>query len=536
MVAKFPSPPDNSIESIRAAFQQMAKMIPDSGSITTTAKATTGGGAGSSSGSAGAQGPRGEIGPIGPTGPTGATGGTGPAGGTGATGVSGSTGPTGATGASITGPTGATGATGASVTGPTGSTGSTGPTGATGSTGSAGPTGSTGATGATGATGVTGPTGATGSTGSTGSTGATGPTGATGATGGVTNPMTTLGDIIYGGLAGVATRLAGSAGILTSTGAAAPSWSQTINITGTITTTGATIQGSGTEGCRITPTTGATTYFQSFVNPAATYYTLTCSAGATSGSQTWDFRQNTVNTGALNAAAISGTTGAFSGTRLRLTSAPPAAGTNELNITAPSTDVLAVGISGSSYAGLTWLPVSSSFIYVPDNKNLYIGGAGSGSGASGIIVNGPSTFAPGVAGFTIGNIASTPRVMYGSSSATAFSFLTAANGYADLYVSSGIFASTTASTSTTTGALTVVGGVGVGGALHVGASSRFYNGVRIDGTLSMPIGSSLAYDVITGKGSTAATLGAVPTGKTGPQQAWLHITVSGVDAYVPYWV
>ncbi len=39
------------------------------------------------------------------------------------------------------------------------------------------------------------------------------------------NPMTTLGDIIYGGASGVATRLGGSAGFLKSTGAAAPAWS-----------------------------------------------------------------------------------------------------------------------------------------------------------------------------------------------------------------------------------------------------------------------------------------------------------------------
>jgi len=41
----------------------------------------------------------------------------------------------------------------------------------------------------------------------------------------MTNPMTTVGDIIYGGTSGTPTRLAGSAGFLKSTGAAAPSWS-----------------------------------------------------------------------------------------------------------------------------------------------------------------------------------------------------------------------------------------------------------------------------------------------------------------------
>jgi hypothetical protein len=42
--------------------------------------------------------------------------------------------------------------------------------------------------------------------------------------GNVTNPMTTLGDIIYGGASGTPTRLAGSSGFLTSTGAAIPTW------------------------------------------------------------------------------------------------------------------------------------------------------------------------------------------------------------------------------------------------------------------------------------------------------------------------
>lgn len=42
---------------------------------------------------------------------------------------------------------------------------------------------------------------------------------------GFANPMTTLGDLIYGASGGTATRLAGAAGFLKSTGAAAPTWS-----------------------------------------------------------------------------------------------------------------------------------------------------------------------------------------------------------------------------------------------------------------------------------------------------------------------
>ena len=43
---------------------------------------------------------------------------------------------------------------------------------------------------------------------------------------GFANPMTTAGDIIYGGTSGVATRLAGSSGVLQSTGASAPTFTQ----------------------------------------------------------------------------------------------------------------------------------------------------------------------------------------------------------------------------------------------------------------------------------------------------------------------
>ena len=44
----------------------------------------------------------------------------------------------------------------------------------------------------------------------------------------MTNPMTTPGDIIYGGAGGTPTRLAGAAGFLKSTGAAAPSWADAV--------------------------------------------------------------------------------------------------------------------------------------------------------------------------------------------------------------------------------------------------------------------------------------------------------------------
>lgn len=48
---------------------------------------------------------------------------------------------------------------------------------------------------------------------------------ATIATGGLANPMTTQGDLIFGGSTGTPTRLAGTSGFLKSTGAVAPTWS-----------------------------------------------------------------------------------------------------------------------------------------------------------------------------------------------------------------------------------------------------------------------------------------------------------------------
>lgn len=57
----------------------------------------------------------------------------------------------------------------------------------------------------------------------------------------MSNPMTTLGDIVYGGASGTPTRLAGAAGFLKSTGAAAPSWSAvnlaSSDVTGTLAVT-----------------------------------------------------------------------------------------------------------------------------------------------------------------------------------------------------------------------------------------------------------------------------------------------------------
>ena len=97
---RFPSPPDNSIESLRAAFQEMAQIVEKhvGGTVAKSIQQAVGGGGGGvatlGSGAPGLQGLRGWTGDTGATGVTGATGSTG------ATGPAGDTGATGATGAS----------------------------------------------------------------------------------------------------------------------------------------------------------------------------------------------------------------------------------------------------------------------------------------------------------------------------------------------------------------------------------------------------------------------------------------------------
>ncbi|MES2347032.1 MAG: hypothetical protein V4641_05610 [Pseudomonadota bacterium] len=99
---------------------------------------------------------------------------------------------------------------GASFKGDTGATGATGSQGIQGVPGAAGAIGATGATGAQGSQGIKGDTGNQGIQGIQGIQGVKGDTGDTGAAGtpGFANPMTTLGDLIVGGAAGVAGRVA----------------------------------------------------------------------------------------------------------------------------------------------------------------------------------------------------------------------------------------------------------------------------------------------------------------------------------------
>lgn len=243
-------------------------------------------------GATGAQGPQGVAGPVGATGPQG------PAGATGATGAQGPQG--------NVGPQGAVGATGAQ-----GPQGNAGPQGAT---GAQGPQGNVGATGATGATGAQGPQGAVGATGATGATGAQGPQGATGAQGpagpapsgtgivtvssgvlqtpvavlpianGGTNSTATPtnGGVAYGTGSAYAVTGAGAAGrVLTSNGAAAPTWNipQTVQtFVGSITS----IPGSSTAFVFAGATTTVTLATSSRITGSATAMLALGSAGTQS--------------------------------------------------------------------------------------------------------------------------------------------------------------------------------------------------------------------------------------------------------------
>ena len=71
------------------------------------------------------------------------------------------------------------------------------------------------------------------------------------------NPMTTLGDIIYGGTGGTPTRLAGSAGFLKSTGSAAPTWSS-VSLTNDV--SGVLPIANGGTNSTATPTNGGVSY------------------------------------------------------------------------------------------------------------------------------------------------------------------------------------------------------------------------------------------------------------------------------------
>jgi hypothetical protein len=64
---------------------------------------------------------------------------------------------------------------------------------------------------------------------------------------GLTNPMTTLGDIIVGGASGVPTRLGGTTGFLKSTGAASPTWNS-VNLSTTDVTSTLPLANGGTGG------------------------------------------------------------------------------------------------------------------------------------------------------------------------------------------------------------------------------------------------------------------------------------------------
>ena len=193
-------------------------------------------------GTQGTQGLTGGAGPQGNQGTQGATGGAGPQGNQGASGAQGSQGSQGAAGG--TGPQGAQGAQGAAGgTGPQGAAGTNGTQGAQGAQGTAGTNGTNGSQGSQGAAGATGTQGPQGTAGTNGSQGAQGAQGAQGSQGtsGIVNPLSALGDMIYGGAAGALTRLPGNTTtgmtILAQTGAggsvsAAPVWTNSPSLAG----------------------------------------------------------------------------------------------------------------------------------------------------------------------------------------------------------------------------------------------------------------------------------------------------------------
>jgi hypothetical protein len=233
-------------------------------------------------GNDGPQGPQGIDGPTGPQGAQGIAGPTGPQGpqgaqgNAGAQGIAGPTGPQGAQGAQgsqgIAGPTGPQGSQGSQgnagaqgIAGPTGPQGPQGAQGAQGNagaqgiagpTGPQGPQGAQGAQGNAGAQGIAGPTGPQGPQGAQGAQGLQGPVGAQGAQGsqgvqGIAGPTGPIGgantQVIYN-----------SSG--TAAGSANHTWdngTNTLTVTGTTSTTNATVTSLGGGGTRFVQTDNA---------------------------------------------------------------------------------------------------------------------------------------------------------------------------------------------------------------------------------------------------------------------------------------
>lgn len=174
----------------------------------------------------------------------------------------------------------------------------------------------------------------------------------------MTNPMTTLGDIIHGGAAGAPTRLAGAAGFLKSTGAAAPTWSAVNLASADVTGTLPGSQVNPAFGSQSISTTGAITSgaITSSGNISATG-TVTATAGMAAGSSSQFTISNTGNITKINNV---------------VTSFPAAQGAANSVLT------------NDGVGGLTWAAVPSPFSTV----NLVPRGNGTGLVASNIFDNG----------------------------------------------------------------------------------------------------------------------------------------------------
>lgn len=189
--------------------------------------------------------------------------------------------------------------------GPPGPQGVQGPQGATGATGAQGPQGATGATGAQGPQGATGATGAQGPQGATGAIGPQGPAGpapaGTGivtvssgvlqtpiavlptANGGTNSSATpTNGGVAYGTGTSIATTAAGTVGrVLTSNGAAAPTWNLPVRIFPFAGNVGASIAANSSVYVFAGPTVSITITSPSILTGAASAPLGTASGTAT---------------------------------------------------------------------------------------------------------------------------------------------------------------------------------------------------------------------------------------------------------------
>ena len=236
-----------------------------------------------------------------------------------------------------------------------------------------------------------------------------------------TNPMTTLGDIIYGGASGAATRLGGSAGLLHSTGAAAPTWSAvslTADVSGILPTANGGLGANMTAGAiGAIPYSTSTTVYGTLADVAVGSYlrsggaatapvwsTLTLPNAATTGDILYGSGANTIGNltdvavgrvltsggvGAAPAYSATPTLGAvgatgtlsFAGTTSGVVTVQPQAAAGTYNFNLPTTagtagQVLTSG--GGGAAAMTWTANSgASAQFTPSNPT------GNSTGAAG---------------------------------------------------------------------------------------------------------------------------------------------------------